>query len=824
MNDEHKSKTQLIAELQALRLQLADKDLPLDEVTAKSVSEDTESETALRREKNKLDSILEAMVDGVYIVDKQYNIKYVNLALKKDIGEPEGKKCHEYFHGTQDACSWCRNAEVFSGKTIRREVYLEKTEKTYDLIDTPVKCLDGNISKLVILRDITDKKQAESELKASKQQYKSLYTMFRLMADNMPDMLWAKDMDKNYLFCNQALCEKLLLARDTDEPIGKNDLFFARRARDAHPDDPCWHTFGEICADSDSVVMNSARAQRFDEYGNIQGKFLYLDVYKAPIWNEQSEMVGTVGCGRIVTREKQIEKELRESEQRYEVATRAGRVGVWDWNLKTGEIYIDPRLQMYLGYEDPEMGSHISDWNKLVHPDDAELVRAKVDDHLEGLTPYFEATHRMIRKDGGEFWLHVRGAAIRDSDGNAVRIAGTNADVTERKQAQDMLKLRTSELSLLNSAGQAFVSSLELEEVLATVLDEVQQLIKITACSIWLVDMESGDLVCQEAVSLENEKLLAEILTQSQVMAEWVVEHEKYLNIPDNRTGNHPFSGTEIQTAFPFRSVLCIPLRTKNGIFGVLQLVDKAENVFSSSDIVHLVEPLSALASIAIENARLYRQTRKDARTKALLLKEVNHRVKNNLTAITGMLYIEQRYAQEPTTECRDRAMLNDLTNRIKGLSTVHQLLSDSNWAPLSLKNLIVQVIGSALQALPHDRQVEIDVSSADQVTVTSKDAHNLAIVINELTTNVIKYATATGASTHISVSIAKKRNSEAIKLVFQDDGPGFSSSVLQSENRRVGMYLMENTVCHSLRGKIALYNENGAVVSIQFTREVENA
>jgi PAS domain S-box-containing protein len=120
------------------------------------------------------------------------------------------------------------------------------------------------------LEDITEKILAEIALEESRRKYKYMYTLLHSIGDNMPDMIWAKNTKKEYLFANQALCSHLLNAVDTDEPIGKTDVFFALRERNSHPDDPDWHTFGEICMDSDDIVMESKKAQRFDEFGNVK--------------------------------------------------------------------------------------------------------------------------------------------------------------------------------------------------------------------------------------------------------------------------------------------------------------------------------------------------------------------------------------------------------------------------------------------------------------------------------------------------------------------------------------------------------------------------
>jgi two-component sensor histidine kinase len=107
------------------------------------------------------------MEDGVYIVNQQYDIEYVNSILMKEFGQPGKKKCYEYFHDRKEACPWCQNKDVFAGKTVRWEWHSLKKQKTYDLIDTPLKKPDGSISKLEIFRDITERKKAEEEIRAS---------------------------------------------------------------------------------------------------------------------------------------------------------------------------------------------------------------------------------------------------------------------------------------------------------------------------------------------------------------------------------------------------------------------------------------------------------------------------------------------------------------------------------------------------------------------------------------------------------------------------------------------------------------------------------
>ena len=137
----------------------------------------------------------------------------------------------------------------------------------------------------------------------------------------------------------------------------------------------------------------------------------------------------------------EAQQALRDSEFRWKFAVEGTGDGLWDWNVPQSTVFFSRRWKEMLGFGQDEIGNGLDEWSKRVHPDDFERVMVDVRAHLDGQTPVYVSEHRVSCKDGSWKWILARGLVVeRDATGKSLRVIGTHADITERKQLEDQVR------------------------------------------------------------------------------------------------------------------------------------------------------------------------------------------------------------------------------------------------------------------------------------------------------------------------------------------------------------------------------------------------
>ena len=305
-------------------------------------------------------------------------------------------------------------------------------------------------SKVVVTgTDITDRKKMEEDLRASENKYQELSKLLRLMADNMPDMMWAKNLNREYVFANKALCDKLLNAENTDEPLGKTDMYFASRERASHSENPEWHTFGEICADSDAITLAEMKPMQFDEFGNIKGKFMFLDVHKAPLRDDKDQIIGVVGSARDVTTAREAEKQLRKLSQAVEQSPAGVVIAGLDGTIE----YVNPKFSEITGYlPDEVLGKNTRLLKSGKNPPQTyvDLWRTIASGNE------WKGELQNITKQGELYWEFVAISPIKNELGEILHYLAVKEDITDRKLDQERVRITNETYaSIFNSVSEA---------------------------------------------------------------------------------------------------------------------------------------------------------------------------------------------------------------------------------------------------------------------------------------------------------------------------------------------------------------------------------
>ena len=159
------------------------------------------------------------------------------------------------------------------------------------------------------------------------------------------------------------------------------------------------------------------------------------------LYDSEGGFTGIAGYCVDITERKKVEQKVREKKQRFELALENTGLGLWDWNIVTGEMIFNRRYAEILGYEYEEMERRFHSLDTFVHPDDLSQVEAKLQRHLEGRSSIYDSEHRVKTKFGDWIWIQDRGKVDqRDSNGKPLRMTGTHRDTTMRKEMEESMQ------------------------------------------------------------------------------------------------------------------------------------------------------------------------------------------------------------------------------------------------------------------------------------------------------------------------------------------------------------------------------------------------
>lgn len=302
-----------------------------------------------------------------------------------------------------------------------------------------------NVQIIGIMRDISERKKAEEELKAAKER-------MQILVEGTPHLFfYVQDTKANVKYISPSV-EKIT-GHTVEEWLGQRH----------------WFT-------TDSPINDEARKRTYEslsgtiniepilaEIYHANGQPLLLEIYEKPIF-EGEKVVGLQGVAHDVTKQKIAEEQLKELNTQLQTAIEGANIGIWDQDFTTNKVVRLGRWGEMLGYSTSEIDSEFSSWKELIHPDDIETVKQSIIAHETGKVNEFKVEHRLRTKDGDYKWILNWGRIYqRDENGKPIKASGVHLDIDERKRAEIEIQKAKEQAEKANQLKSEFLAQISHE-------------------------------------------------------------------------------------------------------------------------------------------------------------------------------------------------------------------------------------------------------------------------------------------------------------------------------------------------------------------------
>src|SRR5215475_7857956 len=504
--------------------------------------------------------------------------------------------------------------------------------------------------------------------------------------------------------------------------------------------------------------------------------------------------------------------------------------------------FMNPAAVSVTGWPEAEaLGKHITVVFQIINEYTRQVVehpiaRVPRADPVVGLAPHV----LLIARDGVERPIDASSAPLRAPRGSLLGVVLVFRDITERKHAEDTrarlaaeVERRRRETEMLADLAQSLSASLDLDTVLRRVVAGAQDLCASERAILMLREPDSDVLTARYAVGAPQMAYAGLRIESGKGMGGQVLRTARPWRT-DHYATDPRFSKEYLAGAWAEGniSVLAVPILTGTRVDGVFYVSNPPFHSFTDRDEELLVR-LATHAAIAIQNAQLYRQAQEELaqrrqaeaqitaslHEKEILLKEVHHRVKNNLQIVSSLLELQS----DALDDAALLAQFRDSQDRIRSMALVHETLYQSQeLARLDLARYIHTLSAQLVQSYNIDPQRISVRLQVDTVVLDMDQAIPCGLILNELLSNAFKYAFPQNRTGEVHVELHADTAQKAA-LVVRDNGIGFPDEIDFRHTESLGLQLVA-MLTEQLQGTIALERADGTTFTLTFpVRNIES-
>jgi PAS domain S-box-containing protein len=517
---------------------------------------------------------------------------------------------------------------------------------------------------------------------------------------------------------------------------------------------------------SDILVMETGRPVVLEQQFPAPHGLRTIFTHKVPLRDGSGNITGILGASLDITERRQAENALHEAELKYRQLVEQLPVITYTAALdEAGTImFISPQLKT-LGFSPEAWMTNPDHWLQYLHPDDFERTKTQFD-KVRSTGGQIETEYRIFTPDGRLVWIRDEGTVVSDAAGQPLFIQGVMLDITQQKQAEEALYDSVARIRLIADHLPALIAYVDDQQIYRFANKRFEE---------WYVTGDIGGKHLREIAGVASYEGIQQYVETA--LAGTPVSFEYSRTYPDGR--------------LRYVQISYIPH------FG------PAGNVLG---FFTLVQDLT-------ERKQAEEQIKASLEEKVVLLKEIHHRVKNNLQVISSLLYLQNA----KTKSSRVRDILQDSQNRVKSMALIHEKLYQAkDLAHVDLAEYVRNLtgyLGRLYTAQASNVQLKVKV---DNVFLGIDTAMPCGLIINELVSNSFKHAFPNSRSGQIAVELQADQERDFV-LYVRDNGVGFPTSVDFRSTSSLGLQLV-NTLVRQLNGSIELHRNGGVEFMIRFT------
>ncbi|MEG3872934.1 PAS domain S-box protein [Microcoleus sp. Z1_B5] len=649
------------------------------------------------------------------------------------------------------------------GREIIREffdagrIHIENDNRKFDgaliWVEGDYICIYDSHGRIVgyfgVQRDISDRKKAEATLRDSEER-------FRATVEQAAVGITHPDATGRYLRVNQKFCE--IVGYTATELLSRTWMDVT------YPED----------IDADLEQNKKLFAGKIDSFKmekrllHKDGTVVWVNITVSLIKEPLSGAIYNVVVTEDISDRKKTEAALKESEERFRQLAENIESVFWMVNVQPQEIiYISPAYAKIWGRSCADLYAYGRFFTESFHPEDRDRVIATFTKQMESEK---DIEYRIFRPDGQIRWIRARAFPIRNQAGQVYRIVGIAEDISESKQAEKTIR--------------------ESEERFRQLAENIQD-------SVWLMSAEFTDLLYlspayEQIWGRSREELYADPLK----MMEWVHPEDKILlEEAMGRVLQGESTNTEYRIFLPDGTIRWV--------------CDRAFPIYDESGKIYRIAGICEdISDRKLTDARIQAALRE----KEVLLKEIHHRVKNNMQVISSLLQLQAQYIEDEAT----LTLFEESQTRIHSMALIHeQLYQSEHLDRIALSPYVENLVANLYQSFGcGNTSIKFNLK-VDPIYLNIETAIPCGLIINELVSNSLKYAFISSLAGEISINFHEINNSQ-FHLTIQDNGRGFSANFDLENTETLGLRLVK-MLAYQLEASIAIDSQRGTCYSLIF-------